>query len=117
MFKKILIYIILVNTLALSAKADFIQESRIWKFFSKIGKDAVENFPDIPILKSEVEQGIIKFGSSTYVGDVKNGKAHGQGVFTFSDVRNRNFQKNLFMGKVPLDRMVSFIEENGDTIS
>ena len=101
MIKKILIYIILVNTLALSAKADFIQESRIWKFFSKIGKDAVENFPDIPILKSEVEQGIIKFGSSTYVGDVKNGKAHGQGVFTFSDGTKYEgtFKRNLFHGE------------------
>ena len=101
MFKKILVYIILANTLALSAKADFIQESRIWKFFSKIGKDAVENFPDIPILKSKVEEGIIKFGSSTYVGDVKNGKAHGQGVFTFSDGTKYEgtFKRNLFHGE------------------
>ena len=88
MFKKILIYIILANTLTLYAKADFIQ-------------NAVENFLKLPILKSEVKQGIIKFGSSTYVGDVKNGKAHGQGVFTFSDGTKYEgtFKKNRFHGE------------------
>ena len=88
MFKKILIYIILANTLTLYAKADFIQ-------------NAVENFLKLPILKSEVKQGIIKFGTSTYVGDVKNGKAHGQGVFTFSDGTKYEgtFKKNRFHGE------------------
>ena len=88
MFKKILIYIILANTLTLSAKADFIQNS-------------VENFLKLPIFKSDVKQGIIKFGTSTYVGDVKNGKAHGQGVFTFSDGTKYEgtFKRNLFHGE------------------
>ncbi len=101
MIKKLFVFTILLNTFAIPVKADFIQDSRIWKFFSKIGNDAVNNFPEIPIFKSNIEQGIIKFGSSTYVGEVKNGKAHGLGVFTFSDGTKYEgkFKRNLFHGE------------------
>ena len=82
------------------AYGDIIQDSKIWKFFAKIANDAVTNFPEIPVLKSELEQGILKFGSATYVGQIKGGKAHGTGVFIFSDGSKYegNFKRNMFHG-------------------
>ena len=101
MRKNLLLYIFILNFLAVSAKGDIIQESKIWKFFGKIASDAVLNFPQLPILKSELEQGVIKFGSSTYVGEIKNGKAHGDGIFTFSDGTKYEgkFRRNMFHGE------------------
>mgnify|MGYP001445607224 FL=1 len=43
----------------------------------------------------------LNFGASTYEGDVKKGKAHGVGIFTFSDGSKYEgkFKKNKFHGK------------------
>ena len=43
----------------------------------------------------------LNFGSSTYDGDVKKGKAHGDGIFTFSDGSKYEgkFKKNKIHGK------------------
>ena len=43
----------------------------------------------------------LTFGSSTYTGDIKKDKAHGTGVFTFSDGSKYEgkFSKNRFHGK------------------
>ena len=43
----------------------------------------------------------LNFGASTYEGDVKKGKAHGIGIFTFSDGSKYEgkFKKNKFHGK------------------
>ena len=43
----------------------------------------------------------LSFGSSTYEGDVKKGKAHGDGIFTFSDGSKYEgkFKKNKIHGK------------------
>ena len=112
MLKKLLFYIFILNFLAVSAKGDIIQESKIWKFFGKIASDAVLNFPQLPILKSELEQGVIKFGSSTYVGEIKNGKAHGDGIFTFSDGTKYEgkFRRNMFHGEGV------YIDSNGKSL-
>ena len=43
----------------------------------------------------------LNFGASTYEGDVKKGKAHGIGIFTFADGSKYEgkFKKNKFHGK------------------
>ena len=43
----------------------------------------------------------LNFGASTYEGDVKKGKAHGMGIFTFADGSKYEgkFKKNTFHGK------------------
>ena len=43
----------------------------------------------------------LNFGASTYEGDVKKGKAHGIGIFTFADGSKYEgkFKKNTYHGK------------------
>ena len=100
MKSKIFIFILFFIFYKSFAYGDIIQDSKIWKFFAKIANDAVTNFPEIPVLKSELEQGILKFGSATYVGQIKGGKAHGTGVFIFPDGSKYegNFKRNMFHG-------------------
>ena len=83
--KKILVISILLIFGNSFAYGDILQDSKVWKFFGKIANDAKSNFPELPFLNKELEQGILKFGSATYIGTIKGGKAHGEGVFMFSD--------------------------------
>ena len=93
------------------AYSDILQDSKFWKFFAKITNDAVTNFPDIPMFKSELQQGILKFGSATYIGTIKSGKAHGEGVFMFPDGTKYEgkFKRNMFHGEG------TFIDPNGNS--
>ena len=52
-------------------------------------------------LTNFVYSDIISFGSSTYEGEVKKGKAYGEGIFTFSDGSKYEgkFKKNKIHGK------------------
>ncbi len=99
-----LLFLILNNTVV---KGDIIQDSKLWKFFSGIANDAKTNFPEIPFLKSETTVGTLNFGSAIYQGDIKKGKAHGYGVFKFSDGTQYKgtFKRNMFHGSgVYLDK-------------
>ena len=71
MLKKTLLIFLILNFCGTAVKADILQNSAVWKFFSKITTDAITNFPEVPILNKSIEKGILKFGSSTYVGDIK----------------------------------------------
>ena len=53
------------------------------------------------IFTSSALSEVIKFGSAVYEGEVKNGKAHGLGTFTFEDGTKYEgkFSKNRFHGK------------------
>ena len=93
----LIIYFVFFNY---HAKADWVQDSKVWKFFSGIANDAVENFPKVPFLQGEVKEGIKKFGKATYVGELKKGMANGYGVFAFSDGTKYvgKFKRNMFHG-------------------
>ena len=83
--RKILVISILLTFGNSIAHGDILQDSKVWKFFGKIANDAKSNFPELPFLNKELEEGILKFGSATYIGTIKSGKAHGEGVFMFPD--------------------------------
>ena len=97
---KIFIFLLFFIFYKSFAYGDILQDSKLWKFFAKITNDAVTNFPDIPMFKSELQQGILKFGSATYVGQIKGKRAHGKGVFIFADGSKYegNFKRNMFHG-------------------
>ena len=105
-----LLFLILNNTVV---KGDIIQDSKLWKFFSGIANDAKTNFPEIPFLKSETTVGTLNFGTAIYQGDIKKGKAHGYGVFKFSDGTQYKgtFKRNMFHGSgVYLDKEGNLIK-------
>ena len=113
MLKKTLLIFLILNFCGTVVKADILQNSAVWKFFSKITTDAITNFPEVPIMKKNIEKGILKFGSSTYVGDIKRNKAHGNGVFKFSNgsTYEGKFKRNMFHGNG------IYIDENGNSFT
>lgn len=113
MQKKILILVFGILLFNTSANADIIKKSKVWKFLAGITNDAKNNFPEIPFLKTELEEGELKFGSSKYEGEIKKGKAHGYGIFTFADGTKYEgrFKKNMFHGYgVYIDNAGNIIE-------
>lgn len=76
----------------------------------KISNEAIENFPQLSFLKSDTEEGVIKFELANYYGDIKNGKAHGNGVINFinGSKYEGKFKRNMFHGKG------MFTDKNGE---
>ena len=109
--RKILVISILLIFGNSFAYGDILQDSKVWKFFGKIANDAKSNFPELPFLNKELEEGILKFGSATYIGTIKGGKAHGEGVFMFPDGTKYEgkFKRNMFHGEG------TFIDPNGNS--
>ena len=64
-------------------------------------KNDLKDFKHIFVKEKKVSKEVLKFGNETYSGDVKAGKAHGVGVYTFADGTKYQgkFSKNRFHGK------------------
>ena len=67
MLKKTLLIFLILNFCGTAVKADILQNSAVWKFFSKITMDAITNFPEVPILNKNVEKGILKLTAMEFL--------------------------------------------------
>ena len=76
-------------------------------------------YPTLSLPFNVANSEILKFESGSYEGEVKKGKAHGVGKFTFSDgsVYEGNLKEINLMEKENIRlNQEKFLKENGDVI-